>query len=304
MRILLAALPLLLLLSGCATVDGEQVALDSVMADEATLTPCDVHMQKKLLNPVEQIREGVRTGNTDLVEKGRKRIVNVLTGNMTWGQRYADAYLQQGRVAGAHKMAADVVMGVMGEMEMPRVVDAVRHGFPVEWLIPGEQTQALYGHLIPAKTFQFTTEGEPVSSVQLAPTPAAPGQRPAGVAPCPHARLTRFQMRVWTGEQEAQGTQPDETLDFTDAQSGQQQHSVLQSPQQLIPGGRLLLGPIMPNAYGPGLNSDATGKPFIWHPDFGGPALGPITPNAYGPGVGMDATGRPVRPACPPGMWC
>jgi len=25
------------------------------------------------------------------------------------------------------------------------------------------------------------------------------------------------------------------------------------------------------------------------------PPLGPITPNAYGPGIGMDATGRPVK---------
>jgi hypothetical protein len=51
------------------------------------------------------------------------------------------------------------------------------------------------------------------------------------------------------------------------------------------------LGPTRPNAYGPGMNADATGRPFIWKPDFGGPALGPIQPNAYGPGVGMDATG-------------
>lgn len=65
--------------------------------------------------------------------------------------------------------------------------------------------------------------------------------------------------------------------------------------------GRGFLGPYTPNAYGPGMNADATGRPFIWQPNFGGPALGPITPNAYGPGVGMDATGRPVRPACPPG---
>jgi hypothetical protein len=61
------------------------------------------------------------------------------------------------------------------------------------------------------------------------------------------------------------------------------------------------LGPYTPNAYGPGINSDATGRPFIWQPDFGGPALGPIKPNVYGPGIGMDGTGRPVRPACPPG---
>lgn len=64
------------------------------------------------------------------------------------------------------------------------------------------------------------------------------------------------------------------------------------------------LGPITPNAYGPGMNADATGRPFIWQPDPGfGPAdpFSQVQPNAYGPGVGMDQYGRPVRPACPPG---
>ena len=61
------------------------------------------------------------------------------------------------------------------------------------------------------------------------------------------------------------------------------------------------LGPVRSNVYGPGIHSDSTGRPFVWKPDWGGPALGPITPNAYGPGIGMDGTGRPVRPACPPG---
>jgi len=68
--------------------------------------------------------------------------------------------------------------------------------------------------------------------------------------------------------------------------------------------GRGFLGPSTPNAYGPGMNADATGRPFIWQPD---PGFGPpdpfsrVQPNAYGPGVGMDQYGRPVRPACPPG---
>ncbi len=63
------------------------------------------------------------------------------------------------------------------------------------------------------------------------------------------------------------------------------------------------LGPYRPNAYGPGINSDATGRPFIWQPS---PGQGPpdpfatVRPNAYGPGIGMDQFGRPVQPACPP----
>ncbi|MDT3778183.1 hypothetical protein PJI16_11510 [Nitrospira sp. MA-1] len=66
------------------------------------------------------------------------------------------------------------------------------------------------------------------------------------------------------------------------------------------PEGQIYLGPIAPNAYGPGINSDATGRPFTYQPDFGGsgypdPTL-KVKPNAYGPGVGMDQYGRPVRP--------
>jgi len=46
----------------------------------------------------------------------------------------------------------------------------------------------------------------------------------------------------------------------------------------------------------PGLpNYDATGRPYQWVPqNGGGSVLGPVNPNAYGPGVGADATGRPV----------
>lgn len=68
--------------------------------------------------------------------------------------------------------------------------------------------------------------------------------------------------------------------------------------------GRGFLGPHRPNAYGPGMNADATGRPFIWQPDpgFGSPdPFGTVKPDAYGLGVGMDQYGRPVRPACPPG---
>ena len=66
-----------------------------------------------------------------------------------------------------------------------------------------------------------------------------------------------------------------------------------------------LLSPYTPNTYGPGMNMDATGRPFMWQPQWGGtgfpdPTL-QVKPDAYGLGVGMDQYGRPVRPACPPG---
>jgi len=66
-----------------------------------------------------------------------------------------------------------------------------------------------------------------------------------------------------------------------------------------------LLSPYTPNAYGPGMNMDATGRPFMWQPQWGGtgfpdPTL-QVKPDAYGLGIGMDQYGRPVRPTCPPG---
>jgi hypothetical protein len=42
------------------------------------------------------------------------------------------------------------------------------------------------------------------------------------------------------------------------------------------------------NAYGPGISSDATGRPFSWQPLPGyGPAdpLSPVSPDVYGPGI-------------------
>lgn len=63
------------------------------------------------------------------------------------------------------------------------------------------------------------------------------------------------------------------------------------------PDGQIFLGPITPNAYGPGINSDATGRPFTFQRDYGyGGEQLQVTPDAYGPGVGMDQYGRPVRP--------
>ncbi len=57
-----------------------------------------------------------------------------------------------------------------------------------------------------------------------------------------------------------------------------------------------LLSPMKPNAYGPGIHSDATGRPFKFK-TFDGQDVGifKVKPNAYGPGVGMDEFGRPVR---------
>ena len=59
---------------------------------------------------------------------------------------------------------------------------------------------------------------------------------------------------------------------------------------------------VTPNAYGPGIDMDATGAPIIWEvyqPNSRvreriAPNI-PVQPDAYGLGVGMDVYGRPVR---------
>jgi len=74
------------------------------------------------------------------------------------------------------------------------------------------------------------------------------------------------------------------------------------APSYLFTGqdGEILLGPVQNNAYGLGVHSDATGRPFQWAPlpshnptGYVDPLL-QVTPNAYGPGIGMDQYGRPV----------
>ncbi|MDR4479777.1 MAG: hypothetical protein R3B37_08565 [Nitrospira sp.] len=66
-----------------------------------------------------------------------------------------------------------------------------------------------------------------------------------------------------------------------------------------------IFAPYRPDAYGPGVNADATGRPFIWKPDTAGPRVFDpflrVQPDMYGPGIGMDQYGRPMRPACPRG---
>ena len=58
------------------------------------------------------------------------------------------------------------------------------------------------------------------------------------------------------------------------------------------------LRPYRNDAYGPGVHSDATGRPFTWQPQWGAPIPpgGRVQPDAYGLGVGMDQFGRPVKP--------
>lgn len=67
--------------------------------------------------------------------------------------------------------------------------------------------------------------------------------------------------------------------------------------------GDTLLPPAKRDAYGPGMDSDATGRPFYWAPKSDAGNAQPshpdgtlrVKPDAYGLGVGMDQYGRPME---------
>lgn len=61
--------------------------------------------------------------------------------------------------------------------------------------------------------------------------------------------------------------------------------------------GSTLLGPPNHNAYGPGVHSDATGRPFQYQTQQGSTLQGHerVRPNAFAPGLHMDQYGRPVQ---------
>ena len=62
----------------------------------------------------------------------------------------------------------------------------------------------------------------------------------------------------------------------------------------------IYMQPYKHNAYGLGVHSDATGKPFEWKTQDGQKSRSKVKPDAYGLGVGMDEYGRPVKPSpCP-----
>lgn len=59
-----------------------------------------------------------------------------------------------------------------------------------------------------------------------------------------------------------------------------------------------VMRPYGQDKYGPGIHSDATGKPFTWQTNDGQivPPGGRVKPDGYGLGVGQDQFGRPVKP--------
>ena len=72
---------------------------------------------------------------------------------------------------------------------------------------------------------------------------------------------------------------------------------ILAAPAALAQG-MMPLGPVTPNAYGPGIHSDGTGRAFDYRTQQGQqvPGFTGVKPNVFGPNTGMDAYGRPVNP--------
>ena len=103
---------------------------------------------------------------------------------------------------------------------------------------------------------------------------------------------------------------------FIEPGSPQERHHYHAQGGLLLGPNTTYLEPIRPNAYGPGIHADATGRPFQWQPvgptalgTEGMPPSGPdptlrVTPNKYGLGVHADQYGRIVQPVCLFGEVC
>jgi hypothetical protein len=151
------------------------------------------HANKAFDNPITTIREGVKLGNTEHVEKGFSKLAELLSKTDDMGplDKFMDIYFNRGEISGrrerAHKIASDVVLN---ELLRPgstnsnnEIEDAVRMGLihPSE-LRPEQRPQETFANLIPQEPFAMGADGLPVSSVQQSLIPAQPDQIPSGMA--------------------------------------------------------------------------------------------------------------------------
>lgn len=190
-------------------VDSEPLiaAIDSGYAD------------KKIIGPIESIREGIRLFDQDpkkgegLVKKGHKALADLLYGERSFGDWYTDTFARSGADRShASRIAGDVVMREIQNatgMGMPTAETASRLGLiePSE-LLPSQQQQVPgYAHLIPEEPFTMSPEGVPATSTEFFPTPAQPGQQPSGemiTQVHPEARLNPMQEEVASSRQKMQ----------------------------------------------------------------------------------------------------
>lgn len=73
-----------------------------------------------------------------------------------------------------------------------------------------------------------------------------------------------------------------------------EQHGPARSTSSVVSTDSDLVGPVRLDAYGPGLHSDGTGRPFSYRTRDGRLAVGTVVPDGYGPGVHKDQSGQPV----------
>lgn len=140
----------------------------------------------KLTGPLEDVRRGVQLNDEEMIAKGADKIYKRIEGNRSWGERFGDAYFRNNEHTDrARKITSDLIMR---EMLRHSVKQDMAAGLlqPSE-LVPGEQTQPTYGHLIPAEPFAYGQDGMPISSVMDKTVPAQPGQQPNGMQLIPGA---------------------------------------------------------------------------------------------------------------------
>ena len=71
----------------------------------------------------------------------------------------------------------------------------------------------------------------------------------------------------------------------------------IHTPEPMPAPSKGFLPPYKQDAYGPGIWSDGTGRPFQWKTNDGQTVpFGKVKTDAYGPGIGADQYGRPVTP--------
>jgi len=154
------------------------------------------YADKKVMGPVDDIRKGILSNDVKLLEKGGRKLVDALTGHMTFSERFQDAYFRHGEgMANAHKMASDIIMKEIAHatgIGMPSAEEATRLGLiKPEELVPGAQSETIPG--APPGYTGFTPSMEPIAAPQRAPV----------TRPTAGARLTPFQTEIVGSRQKA-----------------------------------------------------------------------------------------------------
>ena len=154
---------------------------------------------KKYHKAHDLIREGIQSGDNDMVAQGHEKLMNTILGPRTFGEWYNDTIAGHSQQIGAaRRVAGDVVMRELQRatgLGMPRASEAINLGLIHPSELDAQQTQQEFSHLIPQEPMAFNDQGMPISTVQQKFFPAQPGQEPQTAAK-PGAFLTPLQHDV------------------------------------------------------------------------------------------------------------